>query len=96
MKIVLSNHLKIRLKQRKIPQDYPKRILKQSDDNFLDSETGHKIAIKKLRYGGKLRPMVVAYDKIVSEIQVITVYPTTELEIGNRAKSGRWIKDEKN
>lgn len=96
MKIVLSNHLKIRLSQRKIPQNYPKIILKQSEGNFLDSATGHKIAIKKLRYGGKLRSMVVAYDKIVSEIQVITVYPTTKQEIGNRVKSGRWIKDEKN
>ncbi|MBI3443312.1 hypothetical protein HY008_01445 [Candidatus Woesebacteria bacterium] len=42
------------------------------------------------------RPMVVAYDTINSEIQAITVYPTTTQEIKSRLKNGRWIKNEEN
>ncbi len=39
--------------------------------------------------------MVVAYDIINTEIQVITVYPTTEQEIKNRIQNRRWIEYEK-
>lgn len=42
-----------------------------------------------------LRPIVVVYDIIGAEIQVITIYSTSDQEIDNRLKSGRWIKDEK-
>lgn len=96
MKIVLRLHLKIRLKQREIPLNYPEEILQSPDSQYSDNETGHLISVKSLRYFGKIRPMVVAYVKINSEIQVITVYPTTFKEISNRLKSGRWTKHEKN
>lgn len=95
MKIILSNHLRIRLAERKIPQSYPRKILEEPEDNFRDSETGHRIAVRGLKYGGKLRPMAVAYDIIGADLQVITVFPTSDREIENRTKSGRWIGDEK-
>lgn len=94
--IILRNHLKIRLAERKIPQNYPETILKNPAEKFSDSVTGHQIAVKSLRYGGRLRPMAVAYDIIGSDLQVITIFPTSNLEIENRVKSGRWIRDEKN
>ena len=96
MKIALRPHLKIRLIERAIPQDYLKKILSNPDSRYFDPLTNHSIAIKSLKYYGKIRPMVVAYDIIRSEIQVITVYPTNNQEILNRIKSGRWIKNEKN
>lgn len=96
MKIVLSSHLKIRLRERKIPQGYPEKILKEPDNKFHDSITLHKVAVRKLRYGGRARPMAIAYDIIGSDLQVITVFPTTDREIENRIESGRWISDEKN
>lgn len=96
MKIVQRPHLKIRLKQREIPLNYPEEILQNPDSQYSDNETGHLISVKSLRYFGKIRPMVVIYDKIDSEIQVITVYPTTFKEVNNRLKSGRWSKHEKN
>lgn len=96
MKIVLRPHLVFRLKQREIPQNYPEKILRGADNKYMDNLTGHNVAIKTLEYYGKKRPMAVVYDIIGSIIQVITVYPTTEKEIKNRVRSGRWVKNEKN
>lgn len=96
MKIILRPHLKVRLKERQIPDNYPKWILSQPDQTYVDRLTMHHIAIKKLDYNQKLRPMVVVYAIINSVIQVITIYPTTDQEIANRIKSQRWAKNEKN
>ena len=96
MKIILRPHLKIRLKQRLIPPDYPTKIVKEPDQTYFDTLTDRHIAIKTLEYNGKLRPMAVAYDIIENTIQIITIHPTTEQEISNKVYRGRWIKDEKN
>ncbi len=96
MKIVLRPHLKIRLEQREIPLNYPSKVVTKPEQKCFDNLTGHQIAIKKLTYNEKIRPMVVAYDIIGDEIQVITVHPTTDQEINNKLKRKRWIKDEKN
>ncbi|MBI3282533.1 hypothetical protein HYZ70_00470, partial [Candidatus Curtissbacteria bacterium] len=73
MKIILRPHLKLRLKQREIPQNYPSKILTKPENRYFDNETGHFIAVRPLKYYGRTRPMVVAYDTINSEIQAITV-----------------------
>lgn len=96
MKIILRPHLKIRLEQRKIPQNYPCKILTRPESKYFDNLTDHLIVVRKLKYNGKLRPMVVAYDIIGDEIQIITIYPITNQEINNRVQKKRWIKDEKN
>lgn len=36
----------------------------------------------------------MAYDIIGSEIQVITVHPSSDQEIKNKLERGRWIKNE--
>lgn len=92
MKIILKPHLKIRLKERAIPQTFPRKILSEPDSKYFDNLTGHYIAIKKLEYYGKLRFMVVAYDIINSEVQIITVHPIASQEIRNKIKRERWIK----
>ncbi|MBI2334487.1 hypothetical protein HYU96_01680 [Candidatus Daviesbacteria bacterium] len=96
MKIILKPHLKIRLQQRLIPQDYPKKILSDPEENYFDTLTNRKIAIKTLRYYGKLRLMAVAYDIIEDTIEAITIHPVTEQEINNKLQRRRWIKNEKN
>ncbi len=96
MNILLSSHLKIRLRERKIPQNYPSKILSQPDRQYIDTVTNHSIAVKKLAYNRKVRPMVVVYDIIESEMQVITIHPITDQEIANKLERRRWIKNEKN
>lgn len=95
MKIILRPHLKIRLKERRIPQNYPRKILTTPEVKYFDTLTGHLIAVKHLLYNEKLRPMAVAYDIIGSEIQIITIHPISEQEIKNRLIKIRWIKNEK-
>lgn len=96
MKIVLSSHLKIRLKEREIPQSYPRKIVTRPDRLFVDTISNHQIAVKELEYNEKVRPMVVAYDIIESKVHIITIHPSTEEEINNKLKRGRWMKHEKN
>lgn len=94
MKIVLQPHLKIRLAQRKIPQNYPERIITNPDSKYFDTATNHFIAIKRLNYNQKLRPMVVSYDIIGDIIQIVTVHPVNDQQIQNKLKRRRWIKNE--
>lgn len=95
MKIVLRPHLKIRLKERSIPANYPKKIITSSNSQYFDTLTKHFIAIKKLKYGEGLKPMVAAYDIIDHQIQVITCYPTKLKDIKSKLKNKRWTKYEK-
>lgn len=96
MKITLQPHLKIRLIQRKIPQNYPSKVLAKPESEYFDTLTKHSIAVRQLKYNEKLRSMVVAYDIIEEIIQVITIYPISNQEIENRIQRKRWIKYEKN
>ena len=95
MRIILKDHLKIRLKQRKIPQSYPKKVITNPFSIYRDNLTNHLIAIKELAYYGKVRPMAVAYDIIFKEIQIITIYPITNKEINNKVKNKRWTYEKK-
>lgn len=54
-----------------------------------------KIPLKRLRYNQKLRLMVVAYDIIGDEIQVITIHPIAKQEIDNKVRVVRWTIYEK-
>ena len=95
MKTVLQPHLKIRLEQRNIPQNYPEKIVSSPDAKYFDTQTDHTIAVKSMEHSGKLRPMAVSYDIIVDTIQIITIHPVSEQEIQNKLERGRWIKYEK-
>lgn len=91
MRISLRPHLRIRLKQRRISADYPKKILSEMTQSYFDPITNHCIAVGELFYSGRMRPMVVVYDKIKSLYEIITIYPTSFKEINNRIKAKRWM-----
>lgn len=91
MAIRISEHLKLRIRVRKINKLLPQKIIKESNDIFYDNETGHWIAVREEKYAGKIRPMVAVFDKINSDIEIITVYPSDDREISTRVEKGRWI-----
>lgn len=95
MKIVLQPHLKIRLEQRSIPGDYPKRVVIKPDAKYFDTLTNHTVAVRQMEYNGRLRPMAVSYDLKGGIIQIITIHPVSEQEIRNKLDRGRWIQNEK-
>lgn len=92
MKIVYRAHLKRRLHERKIPDDYPKKIYLAAEQKYFDAATSHNIAVSKLKYAEKLRSMAVSYDIIGEQIEIITIHPISDKEIGNKIKTRRWIK----
>ncbi len=91
MTVRYSDHLKFRIKIRKINRLLPKRIVEEAKEVYFDRETEHFIAIRMGKYAGKVRPMVAVFDKTDGDIEIITVYPTDEKEILSRIKSGRWF-----
>lgn len=96
MKIVYRPHLVRRLKERKFPKDYPQKIIKEAEEEFYDTVTKHHIAIKKLRYAGKLKSIVVAYDIIGNNKEIVTIFPISSSELKNKIHAGRWKAYEKN
>lgn len=95
MKIIYRPHLKRRLKERKIPYDYPKKIYLEARQKFFDTKTDHHITVSKLKYSGKLRSLVISYDIIGTNVEIVTIHPISDQEISNKTKSGRWVKNEK-
>ena len=53
LQIEYTDHLKLRLKIRKIQEDYPRRIYKNPEQTFYDNIEKTSIAIKKLYYNRK-------------------------------------------
>lgn len=96
MKIVYKPHLKIRLRQREIPTDYPKQIIESADQEYFDTLTKRNVAIKKLEFEGNLRNILVAYDIIGNIIEAVTIHIISDREIENKVRTGRWRKYEKN
>ena len=92
--ILYTDHLKLKLKIRKIPYEYPKIILEAPEQKFYDAVEENHIAIKKLKYNNKERTMMIAYEKKGSDVEIMTIHPIDEEKIINRTMSRRWKKNE--
>ena len=94
MEITYTDHLRLRLKIRRIPENYPKIIYEKPEQKFFDNLEGTSIAIKKLDYNKKLRNMMIAYEEKEGDVEIITIHPITDERIVNRTISKRWTKNE--
>lgn len=92
MKLIYTDHLKLRLRIRKIPENYPKDIYESPEQSFYDNSEGKFIRIKKLYYNKKERNMMIVFNKSGSEIEIITIHPITDEKIINRVMSNRWTR----
>lgn len=93
--IMYTDHLKLRLRVRKIPFRFPKIIYEEPDQTFFDNVERTYVAIKKLRYGTTFKNFMIAYERHNENIYIITIHPITEEKIINRVLSGRWSKNGK-
>ena len=93
-KIEYTGHLKLRLKIRNIPENYPKEIYQKPEQKFFDNVEKTFIAIKKLHYNKKLRNMMIAYEEKEDLVEIITIHPIIDEKIINRIMNGRWTKNE--
>jgi len=71
----------------------PKTVLLKAEKRFMDAKTGHRIAVKRMNYGGKERFIMVAFDISDKGITIITCHPIEEKQVSNRVKSGRWLHE---
>ncbi len=58
MKVKYSKHIENRLAIRKIEYDLPKRIYENAEERFIDTDTGHTIAVMKAVIYGKERDIM--------------------------------------
>jgi len=91
MKIIYAQHLISRLKLRKISKNLAKKVYKNKELELYDVIKHHYIVLSRQELFGKIRLLVVVYDKSEDRIELITLYPTNEQEVNNRIKAGRWI-----
>ena len=92
VKVIYTDHLKLRLSVRKIPEDYPKIVYESPEQKFFDNVEETFIAIKKLEYNRKIRNMMIAYEEKEGKIEIVTIHPITDEKIINRIISRRWTK----
>jgi len=94
MKLVYTDHLKTRLKQREISTELVTKVIEKNEQAFWDNLRDRHIIVSKVIYKDKARHVLVAYDKIGKNIEVVTIHPISSKEIDQKIKSGRWT-DEK-
>jgi len=92
MQIKYSKHIETRISLRKIEYDLPQKIYKDAEERFVDNETGHIIAVKKVIMYGKERDVMVAYEHVNADVKLLTIHPLKEGQKENRIQSGRWRK----
>ncbi|MBI2018864.1 hypothetical protein HYS96_04135 [Candidatus Daviesbacteria bacterium] len=90
MKLILTDHLKERLKLRDISEKIVEKIFEKSEEFYWDNLRNRHIVVSRVTYKGKLRKMLAAYDKIGDRTEIVSTHPITDGEIKNRLISGRW------
>jgi len=92
VQIKYSRHIETRLALRKIEREMPRRIYENAPERFIDTETGHTIAVMKAALYDKERDIMVAYRQEGEDIKLLTIHPLKEGQKENRIQSGRWRK----
>ena len=90
MKIRYSNHLKNRLELREIPYEMPKIIFNNPDEKYFDVKTKSYVAIKEVKFSGKIRSMMIVYEEKRGIVDIITIHPLKKAQKENRIKTRRW------
>lgn len=86
-----SDHVKRRMRERKITQAIVTSVLGKPKHKFIDSETGYIVYTKELVFRGKKRPIAVSVDETTEIATIVTVHPIRERDIISRTENRRWI-----
>lgn len=90
IKIVYTDHLRLRIRLRGIPKALPKQIWMEAKERYYDRATEHYIAVMAYKIRERVREFALSYDEKEGVIQLITVHPIKELQKLSRIKTGRW------
>ena len=78
------------MEMRQFPEDLPRIIFEEADRRYRDRETGHLIAVKRVRLRRRERIVMVAYDQIEEGVEIVTIHPIREEQETLRVRGGRW------
>jgi hypothetical protein len=94
MKVEYSGHIETRLRLRDIDHELPKQIFEEAAERYLDTETGHVVAVMSRQLYDRIREVMVAYVIEGDRVTLLTIHPLKDGQKGNRIRSGRWRKME--
>jgi hypothetical protein len=80
-----------RLKFRRIPKEVVEKVLQEATERYFDVETSRFIAVKEVKYGRRIRRLMVAYEEHGVEIVPVTAHTVTKRQVNSRIKRLRWI-----
>jgi len=89
MKIVWTDYLRFKVKQRGFDFDKIENIVRYSSERYSDIVTGRRIAIGQ--HGAKL--VMIPYEADEDSIIPVTVHATTRQQINFRIKTGRFTNE---
>ncbi|HGJ64419.1 TPA: hypothetical protein ENS27_03390 [bacterium] len=89
MKIVWTDYLRFKIKQRGFDFDKIENIVRYSSERYSDIVTGRRIAIGQ--HGDKL--VMIPYEAGEDSIIPVTVHATTRQQINFRIKTGRFTNE---
>lgn len=92
MAVIYDDHLKERLKERRIPEAWPREIIEQPEERYRDTLTGVYVAVAKRWYKGREREIAVSYVEQDQGYKAITIHPIRSEQKRNRVDRGRWVK----
>jgi len=75
---------------RRFPEDLSRTIFERADRRYRDLETGHVIAIKRVRLRRLERLVMIAYDQVGDGVEIVTIHPISEEQEMSRVRGGRW------
>jgi hypothetical protein len=90
MEIKLSDHLRQRLLLRSITEETVREVFLEADAKYQDEETSYLISVKRMRYEGKERDLMVASMERQDSVLLLTIHPLKAGQRENRIASGRW------
>jgi hypothetical protein len=90
MKVKYSSHIEAKLKLRAIEHDLPKQIFEEAAERYLDTETGHFVAVMSKPLYDRDREVMVAYAVDEDSATLLTIHPLKDGQKDSRIRSGRW------
>ena len=93
MRVVYTDHLKLRLRARRIPAKMPERIYREAKERYYNHATFRHIAVMSVIYHRRRRKMMIAYDEFSNHVEIVTIHPIESRQISERVLAGRWTHE---
>ncbi len=90
MHVVYTDHLKPRLRVRRIPAEMPERIYREAEERYYNHATFRHVAVMSVTYHRRRRKMMIAYDEFPDYVEIMTIHPIESRQISERVLAGRW------